>query len=180
MFEIDWNILLPSLVVAGLVLVVLCVDIIRPDNKGGVSGYLSLLGVGVAIWVSLSLWGRSPTHGLGGMLFLDNYALFFNLIILAGTGLTIFVSTGFLEREEGGRSEYYLLILAATLGMMLMAAGADLIVIFLGIELMSIALYILVGFFRRRTDSNEGSMKYLLLGAFATGFLLYGIALVYG
>jgi len=180
LFEIDWNILLPSLVVAGLVLVVLCVDIIRPDNKGGVSGYLSLLGVGVAIWVSLSLWGRSPTHGLGGMLFLDNYALFFNLIILAGTGLTIFVSTGFLEREEGGRSEYYLLILAATLGMMLMAAGADLIVIFLGIELMSIALYILVGFFRRRTDSNEGSMKYLLLGAFATGFLLYGIALVYG
>ena len=102
------------------------------------------------------------------------------MIFLIGTGLVIGISTGYLRREESGRAEYYLLLLSATLGMMLMAAGADLIVIFLGLELMSISLYILVGFLRGRPISNEASLKYLLLGAFATGFLLYGIALIYG
>ena len=180
MAEFDWNILLPVLLVAGLVLVVLCVDIIRPDNKGRLSGYIALIGTAVAMFVTLSLWGSEPTHGFGGMIFLDKYALFFNLIFLTGSSLTIFVSASYIEREGAAKSEYYLLILSATLGMMLMAAGADLIVIFLGLELMSIALYILVGFLRGRQSSNEASMKYLLLGAFATGFLLYGIALIYG
>ena len=180
MVEFDWNILIPALMVAGLVLAVLCVDIVRPNNEGRVSGYVALIGTAATIYTTLHMWGSDPTHGFGGMMFLDNYALFFNLIFLTGTGLTIFVSAGYIEREGIGRSEYYLLILAATLGMMLMAAGADLIVIFLGLELMSIALYILVGFLRRRQSANEASMKYLLLGAFATGFLLYGIALIYG
>ena len=180
MVEFDWNILIPALMVAGLVLAVLCVDIVRPNNEGRVSGYVALVGTAATIYMTLHMWGSDPTHGFGGMMFLDNYALFFNLIFLTGTGLTIFVSAGYIEREGIGRSEYYLLILAATLGMMLMAAGADLIVIFLGLELMSIALYILVGFLRRRQSANEASMKYLLLGAFATGFLLYGIALIYG
>ena len=80
------------------------------------------------------------------MLALDNFALFSNIIFTVGTALTIFVSTGYLRREESNRSEYYLLLLTATLGMMLMAAGTDLIVIFLGLELMSLSLYILVGF----------------------------------
>jgi len=180
MITFDWYILTPALMVAGLLLAVLCVDIVRPQNTGIVSGYIALLGSGATILVTLSMWGDEPTHGFGGMVFLDNYALFFNLIFLVGTGLTVFVSAGYIEREAIGKSEYYLLILAATLGMVLMAAGADLIVIFLGLELMSIALYILVGFLRRKQTSNEAAMKYLLLGAFATGFLLYGIALIYG
>lgn len=180
MIDFDWNILIPALMVAGLTLVVLCVDIVSPNNKGRTSGYIALLGTVATIYQVLCMWGGDPTHGFGGMMFLDNYALFFNLIFLTGTALTIFVSSSYIEREEVGKSEYYLLILAATLGMVLMAAGADLIVIFLGLELMSISLYILVGFLRRRQSSNEASMKYLLLGAFATGFLLYGIALIYG
>lgn len=180
MLEFEWHILTPALMVSGLVLVVLCVDIIRPQNEGKVSGYIALIGTAITIYVTLGMWGSDPTHGFGGMVFLDNYALFFNLIFLTGTGLTVFVSAGYIERESIGKSEYYLLILAATLGMVLMAAGADLIVIFLGLELMSISLYVLVGFLRGRQSSNEASMKYLLLGAFATGFLLYGIALIYG
>ncbi|HAA73949.1 TPA: NADH-quinone oxidoreductase subunit N [Candidatus Latescibacteria bacterium] len=180
MVDFDWNILIPALMVAGLVLTVLCVDIVRPHNTGRVSGYIGLIGTAATIYVTLGMWDAEPTHGFGGMMFLDNYALFFNLVFLIGTGLTIFVSSGYIEREGIAKSEYYLLILAATLGMMLMAAGADLVVIFLGLELMSISLYILVGFMRRKQDSNEASMKYLLLGAFATGFLLYGIALIYG
>ena len=180
MVDFDWNILIPALMVAGLVLTVLCVDIVRPHNTGRVSGYIGLIGTAATIYVTLGMWDAEPTHGFGGMMFLDNYALFFNLVFLIGTGLTIFVSSGYIEREGIAKSEYYLLILASTLGMMLMAAGADLVVIFLGLELMSISLYILVGFMRRKQDSNEASMKYLLLGAFATGFLLYGIALIYG
>lgn len=180
MVDLEWTILGPILVVAGLTLIVLCIDIVRPENRGRAAAYTALVGTALALALTLRLWGSDPQHGWGGMVFLDNYALFFNLIFLIGTGLTIFVSSSYMEREGSGRSEYYLLILAATLGMMLMAAGADLIVIFLGLELMSIALYILVGFLRGQTRSNEASMKYLLLGAFATGFLLYGIALIYG
>jgi len=114
------------------------------------------------------------------MLFLDEFSLFFNVIFLAGTGLCVLISVGYLRREGASRGEYYLLMLAATIGMMLMAAGADLVVIFLGLELLSISLYVLAGFLRDRRSSNEAALKYLLLGAFATGFLLYGISLVYG
>ena len=177
--ELAWTVLAPALIVAGTALVVLCIDILRPVNRGLVAAWVAVAGTVAALIASVMLW-EQQAYGMDGMLFLDKFALFFNAIFLIGTGLTIFVSTGYLHREGSGRSEYYLLILAATAGMMLMAAGADLIVIFLGLELMSISLYILVGFLRERKTSNEASMKYLLLGAFATGFLLYGIALIYG
>jgi NADH-quinone oxidoreductase subunit N len=92
----------------------------------------------------------------------------------------VLISFGYLEREQLWAPEYYVLLLFATLGMMVMAAGVDLIVIFLGLELMSVAVYVLAGFDRRRARSAEAALKYFLLGAFASGFLLYGIALVYG
>ena len=85
-----------------------------------------------------------------------------------------------LDREDFHPGEYYTLLLFSAAGMMLMAAAGDLIMVFLGLELLSIPLYILAGFSRRRLESEEASIKYLLLGAFASGFLLYGIALVYG
>lgn len=179
MFDLNWTILIPTLIVSGFVLVVLCMDILWPKGQGAWPAYVALIGTGLALVASIKLWGTWE-YGIGGMMVLDNFALFSNVIFLIGTGLAIVVSIGYLDREEEQRSEYYLLILTATLGMMLMAAGMDLIVIFLGIELMSISLYILVGFFRGRRVSNEASLKYLLLGAFATGFLLYGIALIYG
>ena len=182
MSNLDWTILLPSLVVFGSVLLVLCIDIVWPNNRGTPAFYVALLGAVAALILSVpgaGLWGRWA-YGFSGMMVLDNFALFSNAIFLIGTGLTIAISRDYLAREAAGRSEYYLLLLSATLGMMLMAAAADLIMIFLGIELMSISLYVLVGFLRVRPISNEASLKYLLLGAFATGFLLYGIALIYG
>ena len=182
MSDLNWTILLPSLIVCGAVLLVLCIDIVWPKNRGTPEVYVAFLGTVAALMTSLpgvGLWGRWE-YGISGMMVLDNFALFSNAIFLIGTGLTIAISKGYLDREAAGRSEYYLLLLSATLGMMLMAAAADLIMIFLGVELMSISLYILVGFLRGRPISNEASLKYLLLGAFATGFLLYGIALVYG
>ena len=177
--DLNWTVLLPSLIVTASALLILCIDIVRPGNRGIAAAYAALVGTGLAAVASASLWGRSE-QAFGGMLALDNFALFSNIIFTVGTGLTIFVSTGYLRQEHNNRSEYYLLLLTATLGMMLMAAGTDLIVIFLGLELMSLSLYILVGFLKSRSASNEASLKYLLLGAFATGFLLYGIALIYG
>ena len=177
--DLNWIVLIPTLTVAGFLVLVLCIDIVRPRGSGVGAAYTALIGTVAGLVVSIWLWGRWE-YGIGGMLVLDNFALFSNVIFLIGTGLAIIISTGYLKREEGGRAEYYLLLLSATLGMMLMAAGTDLIVIFLGLELMSISLYVLVGFLRTRAASNEASLKYLLLGAFATGFLLYGIALIYG
>ena len=177
--DLNWIVLVPSLIVAASALLILCIDVVRPANRGTGAAYAAIVGTGLAAVACAGLWGRSE-QAFGGMLALDNFALFSNVIFTVGTALTIFVSTGYLRRERGSRSEYYLLLLTATLGMMLMAAGTDLIVIFLGLELMSLSLYILVGFLSSRSVSNEASLKYLLLGAFATGFLLYGIALIYG
>ena len=177
--DLNWTLLIPLLIVGGFALIVLAIDIIWPKNQGGASSIVSLVGIAAAIVSCALLWGKVEV-GFNGMLVLDKFALFSNILFLVGTGLTIFISSGYLQREECSRSEYYLLLLTSTLGMMLMAAGTDLIVIFLGLELMSISLYILVGFIRTRSISNEASLKYLLLGAFATGFLLYGIALMYG
>ena len=177
--DLNWIVLVPSLIVAASALLILCIDVVRPANRGTGAAYAAIVGTGLAAVACAGLWGRSE-QAFGGMLALDNFALFSNVIFTVGTALTIFVSTGYLRREQGSRSEYYLLLLTATLGMMLMAAGTDLIVIFLGLELMSLSLYILVGFLSSRSVSNEASLKYLLLGAFATGFLLYGIALIYG
>jgi NADH-quinone oxidoreductase subunit N len=119
-------------------------------------------------------------YSFNGMWVVDNYSRFFKLIFLLGTGLTILISIKYLENEAMQYGEYFALIVFATLGMMVMASGAELITVFLGLELMSMSLYVLAGYTRTRMISNESALKYFLLGSFATGFLLYGIALIYG
>lgn len=147
-------------------------------------GYVSLIGVLASMLLVLtepsSFDMRSVEYSFNGTWVVDNYSRFFKLIFLLGTGLTILISIKYLENEDMQHGEYYALILFATLGMMIMASGAELITIFLGIELMSLSLYVLAGFTRSRMESNESALKYFLLGSFATGFLLYGIALIYG
>jgi NADH-quinone oxidoreductase subunit N len=124
--------------------------------------------------------GSHPRAILHGMFIVDNYSLFFQWLFLIITGVSVFVSMRFNERESINRGEYYALLLFACSGMCLMAASGDLILTFLGIEILSIATYILAGFKRKDARSNESSLKYFLLGSFATAFLLYGIALIYG
>jgi NADH-quinone oxidoreductase subunit N len=114
------------------------------------------------------------------MFVVDNYSVFFNLIFLFSTAIVLLMSDQYLKQEGVNHGEYFTLILFATVGMMLMASGADLLTIFLGLEIMSISLYVLAGYKRDNMRSNEASLKYFLLGAFATGFLLYGIAMLYG
>jgi NADH-quinone oxidoreductase subunit N len=114
------------------------------------------------------------------MILLDNYALFFHLVITYAAALAVLMSIDYLRRAGVDSGEYYALLLFATSGMLLLASANDLIVVFLAIELMSLSLYVLAGLFKQRRDAGEASMKYFLLGVFASAFLLYGIALLYG
>ena len=116
----------------------------------------------------------------GGMFVLDDFTLFFQWLFLVITAIAALISMRFNERESINRGEYYALLLFACSGMLLMAGSGDLILTFLGIEILSIATYVLAGFKRDDVRSNESSLKYFLLGSFATAFLLYGIALIYG
>ena len=116
----------------------------------------------------------------GGMFVHDGFTVFFTLLFCAIAAIAVLLSWDYIKRTRINQAEYYALLLSATLGMVIMAASNDLITIFLGLELMSLALYVLVGFRRGQLESNEAALKYFLLGAFASGFLLYGIALLYG
>ena len=178
--EIDLYLIAPEIVITSFGLLVLLVDVFAPKGeKKGYLGVLSLIGVVIAFFYTLPLLGSAKT-GFEGMFTSDGFAVFFKITILIIAFLTILISMGYASREGIGFGEYYALILFAALGMMLMAAGTHLIVIFLGLETMSISIYILAGMLREDRRSVESAFKYFLLGAFATGFLLYGIAFLYG
>jgi len=145
------------------------------------AGWLSLVGLAATALAVAWLWARGARPaGLAGAMALDGFRYVSSLIFLLGAAMTVLLSLGYLGRERIRATEYYLLLLLATLGMLFMGGGADLIVIFLGLELMSVPVYVLAGVNRRSVVGAEAALKYFLLGAFASGFLLYGIALVYG
>jgi len=174
----DLSALAPEIAVAVGAMAVLVLDLLLPKQQRRYLVYLSLLTTVVAGWECAQLWGRSEYH-LYNMLALDDYRLAVDAVILVGTALAILMSGSYLAREEMDRGEYYPLMLFAALGMMLMAGGLNLVVIFVGLETLSVSLYILCAFARGRIVSSEAGMKYLLIGSFATAFLLYGIVLVY-
>jgi NADH-quinone oxidoreductase subunit N len=148
-------------------------------DRPTLSYWISLAGVATSLVLSfLHLDKGIPVFG--EMLFQGGFAGYCNIVFLSSALLSIVLTKGYLERMESHRGEFYILLIFATSGMMLMAGALDLITVFLGIELMSVSLYVLAGFMRKKERSNESALKYFLLGAFATGFLLYGIALIYG
>ncbi len=166
------------LILAGTALMLL--EPFTPAGRKSRLGSIAILAVFLA---AFSL--KFQSHGLqgsilNGMLLADGYGLFFQWLFLAIAGVVAFISIRYNERESINRGEYYALLLFACSGMSLMATSGDLIVTFLGIEILSIATYILAGFKRNDVRSNESSLKYFLLGSFATAILLYGIALIYG
>lgn len=168
----------PISFLSALILIVLLVESFMEKSER-MSFWISSIGLGITLLLSLATLGLSGT-AFNHMITVGGYGNLFAALFAVAALLTVVLSRDYLLKEHVNFGEFYLLILLATLGMMLMAAAADLIVIFLGLELMSLCLYVLAGFMRRFSLSNEAALKYFLLGAFATGFLLYGIALLYG
>jgi NADH-quinone oxidoreductase subunit N len=177
--QVSWGALLPLLLITGTGLLVLVLDPLMSPERRDRLPVLSLAGVVCAALVLVWRWDQSEIV-FGGMLAADGFALFFNLLFLLVAGLTLLISIAYIRRTGLEHGEYSALLLFSTLGMMIMASSLDLMTIFLGLEALSISLYILAGFLRDQIRSNESALKYLLLGAFASGFVLYGIALVYG
>jgi len=147
-------------------------------RMAGVATLVTLGATAAAVW--WLWWNRAEVEGIASMIAVDDFRFVVDWILLGAAALTVLFSFRYLEREGLLAPEYYPLLLLALLGMMLMAGGEDLMVIFLGLELMSVSVYVLAGFNRRSARSAEAALKYFLLGAFASAFLLYGIALIYG
>ena len=171
--------LLPAAQVLLTGFVVMLLDLFSPGDERGMLPWISLLGLALCGGETVLLWGRQEGT-FGDTFLLDNFALFFTQIFVAAAALTILSSIRYLKSARIREGEFYTLILFATFGMVVMAAANDLIVFFLGLETMSVAVYILTGMWRASSRASEAAMKYFLVGAFATGFLLYGIALIYG
>src|SRR6478672_2574652 len=145
--------------------------------------------VAAELFVGFALWGQQSwltSNGLpsfsafGGALTLDGFSLFFNWILAVATLIVAIVSYRYLDSTGENHTEYYSLLLFAQCGMFFLVSGTDLVTLFIGLELMALCFYIMVGFLRSEKRSNEAAMKYLLLGAFSSGFLAYGFSVMYG
>lgn len=175
--------LLPELLLTAWSLVLILFVAWRHDGEADqrAAGWIALVGLGATLLLVLWFWTRGVrASGLQTMIALDSFRYGTAIVFLLGAGLAVLLSFGYLGRERIIVPEYYVLLLLATVGMLFMGGGADLVVIFLGLELMSLCVYVLAGINRRSVFSAEAALKYFLLGAFASGFFLYGIALIYG
>jgi NADH-quinone oxidoreductase subunit N len=180
----DLQLIVPELILTACACVALVMEVILPYRKSKLTAYFSLIGIALA-FISLAMqWfyvrGSLPFDGFYGMVRIDGFALLFKAIFLVAAGLAIGISTRYLDIEGEQHGEYYALVLFATVGMMFIACGHDLISLYISLELMALTFYVLVAFTKREKRSNEAAMKYFLLGAFSSGVLLYGMSLLYG
>jgi NADH-quinone oxidoreductase subunit N len=189
----DLQLIVPELILTVCGCVALVMEVVLPYKKSKLTAYMSLVGIGLALaslYVTFAMMTGSYNllnpksltivDGFYGMVRIDGFALLFKAIFLVAAGLAIAISTRFLDIEREQHGEYYALILFATVGMMFLGCGYDLILLYISLELMALTFYVLVAFTKREKRSNEAAMKYFLLGAFSSGILLYGMSLLYG
>jgi NADH-quinone oxidoreductase subunit N len=180
--DVNLALIMPELIICIVGVVVMLVDAFAKPSQRWVTGSISMAGLIAAGASSVWLWlsWSVPNEAFNGMIVLDQLRLGFTFVFLIVSALTILVSMVWVEKERLPAGEFHSLLMFATAGMMFMASAGDLVIVFLGLEILSIATYVMCGF--RRTDirSNESSMKYFILGSFSSAFLLYGIALTYG
>jgi len=178
--NVNMPIILPELILAFAGIIVMVYDSFFPKDRT-TTGVISLVGIAASGALLAMLWAEpQPAGTWNGMIAHDNLRLGFSFVFLLVSAMTVLISTVWVEREDVPVGEYHALLLFATFGMMLMASGNDLVVIFLGLETLSIATYVMCGLRRGDLKSNESAMKYFILGSFASAFLLYGMALIYG
>ena len=176
-----WQVALPGLTIACTALLVMVADLIVEDPDRDSLAVLGLVGMTAALLVVIGLWlGNVPAAGFDNTLRADRYALFFSGVICVGTIFTLFMSIDYLRDQPVPIGDYYTLLLLAAAGMQFMTAANDLIVLFIALEIMSVAVYVLAGIVRGDVRSSEAALKYFFMGAFASAFLLYGIAFLYG
>jgi len=179
---VNLTVVLPELVLFAFAILVMLADMTSNDKKDGlrpVLPWLALVGVGVTLAVCVAIWSQ-PVASFQGAAIIDNFAMGVKLIVLTAAALAILLSVSYMPRINRQVGEYYTLLLLCAVGMMMMGSATDLIVVFLALETFSLALYILCSLNRSNPRSSEAGMKYLLLGAFASAFFVYGAALVYG
>lgn len=176
---LNLNAVLPFTILMVWAMVLLLVDLVIPRRQKGITAALAALGLLVALVLTI-LRPADGRTAFVDMIIVDGFATFLNVIFLVSGILGVAVAYDYLKRMGIERGEYYSLLLFSITGMMLMAHAADLIIVFLALELLSIPLYVLSGFDPERITSEEAALKYFLLGAFSTGFVIYGVALIYG
>jgi NADH-quinone oxidoreductase subunit N len=163
---------------------ILIIDLLLPAEDKGWNAVTAGLGLFFSAFALVRVQRSMPDAGgltaFSGTVLMNGMAIFFCWLFLVAAAITILMSLKYLEIEKEDHGEYYALILFSVVGMMCMAAGADLVLLFIGLELMAISTYILVGFLRTDKRSNEAALKYLLLGAFSSGIFAYGLSLIYG
>ena len=190
--SIDWQAqmqavgryLMPEVILTLMACALLVLDVVTPQSKKRWIGYVSIGGViasGFSLfWMWYTLRPATQFFAFSDMFVIDNLAIAFKAIFLVAAALSIAISIKYLDVEEDQHGEYYALVLFSTVGMMVIASGSDLLSLYIGMELMALSVYVLVGYMKRDRRSNEASMKYFLMGAFSSGILLYGISLFYG
>jgi NADH-quinone oxidoreductase subunit N len=187
----DYALSLPMMLLTLFALGILIIDLILPKEWKRVNAITALVGLGFATaatikihlhFLSAEKLGQELSFftGFNGAMMMDRFAIYFFYLFLLGTAVAILISVRYLEIEHEDHGEFYALILFAVVGMMCMASGYDIVLLFIGLELMAISTYVLVGFLRRDKRSNEAALKYLLLGAFSSGIFAYGLSLFYG
>ncbi len=184
---LDYLLALPMLLLTLFAMGILLIDLMLPPEwkwSNALTAFVGVCFATVGVW-RIQAWynaqgGIMGRPGFMNTLVVDRFALYFFYLFLAGTAVAILMSARYLEIEKENHGEYYALMLFSVVGMMCMAAGFDLVMIFIGLELMAISTYVLVGFLRRDKRSNEAALKYMLLGAFSSGIFAYGLSLFYG
>ena len=180
----DLQLLAPELILTLFGCLALVMEVVLPYRKSKLTAYFALVGIGLAGVSLVLLWSGNrdvlPLDGFYGMVRIDGFALLFQAVFLIAAALAVAISMRFLDIEREQHGEYYALVLFATVGMMFLGCGYDLILLYISLELMALTFYVLVAFTKREKRSNEAAMKYFLLGAFSSGILLYGMSLIYG
>src|SRR5512146_2570203 len=197
----DYLLSLPMILLSLFALGILIIDLMLPAETQWLGGILpldkrtnaitALIGIGFATAAVAKIQGMFHAAtlrgtgvyaftGFAGSVLIDRFALYFFYLFLAGAAVAILISIQYLEIERENHGEFYALVLFSVVGMMCMACGYDVVLLFIGLELMALSTYVLVGFLRRDRRSNEAALKYLLLGAFSSGIFAYGLSLLYG
>jgi NADH-quinone oxidoreductase subunit N len=182
----DYLLSLPIILLTLFALGILLIDLMLPPElkwANPVTAFLGVLFAAAGVWRIQQAYahlGITNQVGFMNSMVVDRFAIYFFYLFLAGTAISILVSARYLEIEHENHGEFYALMLFSVIGMMCMASGYDVVLIFIGLELMAISTYVLVGFLRRDRRSNEAALKYLLLGAFSSGIFAYGLSIFYG